>query len=107
MNKIILTYFSFLIASTVVIAAFITATSYIQIGVAALLYLLLALFAYLLFAKSPKKQPAEVSYHSVEETPAEATNPQPQLGGIADIDKREFLKLIGGAGLFLFFFSIL
>lgn len=102
-------YFSFVVACVVVIVAFITTTTYIQLAGAILLYPLLVFFAYKVFKQqswfytSPKKGIAtKQSIRSTEKLEGE----QKENIGIADIDKRVFLKLIGGAGLFLFFFSI-
>lgn len=116
MSKIILTYFSFVIACLVVIVAFITATSYIQLAVAILLYPLLVFFSFKLFSKRVKDQASEKSVAIDQSIPQEQATPtaKPEIVasaktdsiGISDIDKRVFLKLIGGAGVFLFLFSI-
>lgn len=104
MYKILLTYCSFVIACLVVIAAFITATTYTQLAVAILLYPLLVFFAYKVLPsktfKSPSKKPADTIQATVVKP-----NGKENIG-ISDIDKRVFLKLIGGAGLALFLFSI-
>ena len=109
MRKILLTYFSFVIACLVVIIAFITATTYTQLAVAILLYPLLVFFAYrvlplksrqrILGTEAAQIHPAEKEAEKVETVKRETV-------GISDIDKRLFLKLIGGAGLTLFMFSI-
>lgn len=110
MQKTLLTYTGFLIACIIVAAAFITATTYTQLIIAALLYPFVAYFALYRFPGkrsrlSPERDeniaqnidhPAEV----VEESKIEHV-------GISDIDKRVFLKLIGGAGISLFLFSLL
>ena len=111
-NKLFLIYFSFVITFLVVIMAFITATTYIQLALAILLYPLLAFFAYKIL---PIKQ------ENMESTPQPVTpfiaktervvvdtkidNKNENIS-ISDIDKRVFLKLIGGTGLALFLFSI-
>ena len=111
-NRLLLTYFSFAITFLVVIMAFITATTYIQLALAILLYPLLAFFAYKIL---PIKQ------ENMESTPQPVTpfiaktervvvdtkidNKNENIS-ISDIDKRVFLKLIGGTGIFLFLFSI-
>lgn len=109
MIKILTSYFGFVIACTGVIIAFITATTYIQLAVAILLYPLLVFFAYKLLPKrllkSPKKSAHLKQSHSVK-TEALVQEANTNNVGISDIDKRVFLKLIGGAGVFLFLFSL-
>lgn len=99
MRKILLTYSSFVIACLVVIVGFITATTYIQLAAVILLYPLLVFFAFKILPLKTRMQPSKKPAEIVEELKRESV-------GISDIDKRVFLKLIGGAGLFLFFFSI-
>src|SRR5947209_1264200 len=98
MNKALLTYISLMIACVVVVAAFITATNYIQLGIAAGLYLLLAIFVYIALKRSPDDSTS--SQKSYEQSAIQADSV-----GVSDFDKRTFLKLVGGAGLFLFLFS--
>ena len=114
MSKLLLAYFSFVIACLVVIVAFITAATYTQLAIAILLYPLLVFFAYKVFPKTwmyrlkklTKTQPVP-GYSSQTIKQAEKFEEiNRESVGISDIDKRVFLKLIGGAGLFLFFFSI-
>jgi hypothetical protein len=108
MSKILITYISFVTACVLVILAFITATTYLQLTVAILLYPLLILFAY-------KVAPRKLMFSEVKTTQSlqpivddtKDINPlRNETIGISDIDKRVFLKLIGGAGLFLFLFSL-
>ena len=116
MHKILLTYFSFVIACLVVIVAFITATTYIQLAVAILLYPLLVFFAYKVIPHKWKyslKKPVTSVEPPLQTFPSHSVKPAEKVEaakvesiGISDIDKRVFLKLIGGAGLFLFLFSI-
>ena len=92
----ILTYCSFVIASLVVIIAFVTAASYTQLAVAIVLYPLLVYFAFRVFPRKswqvyPKEQVATVQLES---------------DNVADFDKRTFLKLIGVTGVSLFLYSI-
>lgn len=101
MYKILLTNFSFIIAGAVVIAIFITAKTYTQLGIAILLYPLLAFFAYKLFENTlwRPSQPTLTVAEEVEEVKKENV-------GVADIDKRLFLKLIGATGLSFFLISL-
>lgn len=104
MMRKILIYCSFIIASLFVVVAFMTATTYIQLAVAIFLYPLLILFAFKAFLpktlRYSKKPVTEVP------PPVVTSTEKRENVGISDIDKRAFLKLIGGAGLTLFFFSI-
>lgn len=103
MYKLLLTNFSFIIVSLAIIMVFITATSYAQLAVAIILYPLLVFFAYVVFLRKfrtyTSRKQETVTQH------LESRNPASNMG-IADTDKRTFLKLIGGAGLFLFLFSL-
>lgn len=122
----ILIYSSFIIASIVVVGAFITATSYAQLAVAILFYPLLVYLALKAFPRTtkmystsnipvtnaiqPSVKPAEIAM-PVGPLRSEAGG---QIGpakngnmiGITDVDKRVFLKLIGSVGFSLFLFSI-
>ena len=108
-NRILLTYFSFAIACLVVIVAFITATTYTQLAIAALLYPLLIFFAYKVL---PLKTTSRVSKEPVAEVrplvQAQEKVDVTKRGdiGISDLDKRAFLKLIGATGLSFFLISL-
>lgn len=116
MHRILFTYTSFVIACVAVIAAFITATSYAQLTIAILLYPVLIYFAYRMLPLRARKQidesedfAFETVTHSETEKEAEKEDEETdgkRSFGIADIDKRMFLKLIGGAGVTLFLFSL-
>lgn len=104
-----LTYSSFIIASFLVVAVFITATTYIQLGLAVALYPLLILFAFKIF---PRKS------HRTMEFTVELPKPAPKtvqtVNGVTrekvevvDVDKRTFLKLIGTVGITFFLSSFL
>lgn len=109
MRKILI-YSSFLIANLVVIGAFLTATTYAQLIVAILLYPLLVYFAFKIFPRKGKNYIFQKTVTAKISTPVRAAEKAGESKkeniGIADIDKRVFLKLIGGAGLSLFLFSI-
>lgn len=100
----ILTYFTLAIASLVVIIAFVTATSYIQLAVAIVLYPLFVYFALKViplgtWQTSPKEQIAAIQPASVKL--AEKKNEV-----VVDIDKRAFLSLIGVTGVSFFLYSM-
>ena len=119
-----LTYSSFIIASLVVIVAFMTSTTYFQLGVAIILYPMLAYFAFKTFPRKTRVYPLKKPVTGVQ-PPVEPASPDASQGGstekveaeiakakiertkIEDIDKRAFLKLIGGTGITLFLFSFL
>lgn len=108
MRKIlILTCFA--IATLVVFGMFISATSYIQLVVAALTYPLLVYVAFVVF---PRKHfshnlTATTIALQVPLVAQKAESAKTDGIGIADIDKRVFLKLIGATGISLFLFSII
>lgn len=115
LRKILLTYLSFVIVTLVVIVAFVTATNYIQLAVAIILYPPLVYFSFKVFprkTRSYSRKPATAIQSPVKS--AEKAMPvgrQAETGereniSIADIDKRAFLKLIGGTGFILFLMSI-
>ena len=107
----ILTYSSFVITSLLVILAFVTATTYTRLGIAILLYPLITFFAYKLFIVKNRKVseiPVQLPpLKPVEKVKVEKAKFQREGVSVADIDKRAFLKLIGGAGISFFLFSLL
>lgn len=109
MNKILLAYCGFVIACLVVILAFITATTYTQLAGAILLYPALVYFAYKVFLRKTGSKPSNKPVTAIQppvRSAEKVETPQKENVDISDIDKRVFLKLIGGTGLALFFFSI-
>lgn len=114
MQRILLTYTSFVIACLAVIAAFVTATSYAQLTMAIILYPVLIFFAYKMLPLHSRKRLDESDDFAFETiTPpqpkqAKETKKESSSKGlpIADLDKRMFLKLIGGAGITLFILSL-
>ncbi|KKS77883.1 MAG: hypothetical protein UV74_C0002G0011 [Candidatus Woesebacteria bacterium GW2011_GWB1_43_14] len=90
----ILTYYIFMIASLVVIAMFVTATTYAQLAIGILLFPLLVYYYFKVLPRKTAIQPAVVEL------------PRKVDEDILDIDKRAFLKLVGAAGLSLFLSSI-
>ena len=110
MRKILI-YCSFIIAGLVVIAAFLTATTYTQLAVAILIYPLLVCFAFKAFPRKAQMYPLKKPVTAVIQPPVKPaekveSDKEKNTLGITDIDKRVFLKLIGGVGLSLFLFSI-
>lgn len=111
MPKTVLTYSSLAIACLMVIAVFITATSYIHLAVATLLYPFLIFFAYkvlpLKAKRSALKRPVVVERQMQTETHTETQEEEKRsYVGVSDIEKRAFLKLIGATGLSFFLISI-
>ncbi len=102
-NKVLI-YPGFIFAFLLIAAVFITSTTYTQLGVATLLYPLLAFFGYKIFldrnevsTTTTKTRPHDI--------PAE-TAATDSVGVVADLDKRAFLKIIGATGLSFFLISI-
>lgn len=95
------TYPSFVIVSFLVILIFVTAQSYTQLGVAVVLYILLAYFALKIFPRKAWKTPV-IAIQSAAKSARKAEPVE-----VTDIDKRAFLKLIGAAGISFFFFSLI
>ena len=110
MSKTLTAYPIFILALIAMVAAFVTTTTYTQLGVAILLYPALVFFAYKLMPRKwlyLSKKPLRTQVDSFQAVTAEAleTGKKKSLG-ISDIDKRMFLKMIGGTGLFFFIVSI-
>ncbi len=105
-----LTYSSFAVASFLVVGAFVTATTYLQLGIAILLYPLLAFFTYKLFMVKNDNLPAVSvqlpSFKPLKKTEVETVKAKKGDVSVADIDKRVFLKLIGATGISFFLFSL-
>lgn len=97
MRKIII-YSAFAVAIVVVILLFITSKNYTQLALASLAYLPLALFGWGLMLRNHKKRLVKPV---VIEEPREISQ-----GGVPNIDRREFLRLIGVAGVSFFIYSI-
>lgn len=105
-----LVYLSFAIASLLIIATFVTAKTYTQLGIAVVFYPLLTLFAYKLFVGKDGKEPViAFQLPSLKRTKvAEVETPKVESEDVSvtDIEKRAFLKLIGAAGISFFLFSL-
>ena len=112
MRKILLVYPSFILACLVVIWVFITATTYVQLSVAVLLYPLLTFFVYKVFKgdswrigrNHPKKHAAVIKPRVITEKKIAEAKEKNIV--VADIDKRAFLKIVGASGAFFFLLSI-
>ena len=109
-----LTYTSFASASILIILAFLTAKTYTQLGVAVVTYPLITYFAYKLFVDNGRRAPAiAIQLPPLKQTKrperieVEEAKAEREGVGIADIDKRAFLKIIGAAGISFFVFSLL
>lgn len=110
MNKrMVLNGFLFTIAGLMVGAVFVTATNYLQLAIAVLLYPLLALFYFRAFPRRGRIAYSSGVMASVRSSAGTTKGIGGSISdnlGITDLDKRAFLKLIGGAGIALFLFSI-
>jgi hypothetical protein len=108
--KKLLTYYSFILISLMMIVGFLSASSYPQLATSILFFPLFVYFAVKVFPHRTK------AIHLPEEVVVIPNSTQPEekedkntiklkKEGV-DIDKRMFLKLIGSAGLSLFLFSL-
>lgn len=98
-----LIYVGLLIVSMIIVtAAFLTSKSFVQLAIATILYPPLVYFAFRFFPGNLKK--GQIRKPAVVVQPA--SNVKKEAVAIADIDKRAFLKLIGGVGFSYFLFSI-
>ena len=103
-----LTYSSFLVTSLLVILAFVTATTYVQLGIAVIIYPFLAYFTYRLFlTRTPTTKNVSVQLEpNVQDNPGIVESKKEDVS-VSDVDKRVFLKLIGATGISFFLFSLL
>ena len=107
--KNLIKYSSFILVCFFVVGVFVTATTFIQLAAAILIYPLFVIFAYKVFSHRLRRNPSKRSVNSIKPSVASAETSEPSESlnvGIADIDKRVLLKLIGGTGLTLFLFSL-
>lgn len=109
-SKTLLIYPGFIFGFLLIAAVFITSTTYTQLGIAIVLYPLLAFFGYKIFldrnkvsTTTTKTRPHDIPAEIVAK---EQVKTLPDSIGIADIDKRMFLKLIGATGISFFLISI-
>ena len=103
MMKKNLIYIGLLIVCIIgVTAAFITSKTFTQLAIATILYPPLVYFAFKFFPGNPRK--VQIKKPTVVIQPVSYS--KKEAVAIADIDKRAFLKLIGGVGLSYFLFSI-
>lgn len=108
--KRFLIYYSFIVVSLIVVAGFLTATSYPQLTVAILFFPLFTYFAVRVFPRKAKAihLPAKALIVPISAQPGEKEDKEViklKKEGV-DIDRRMFLKLIGSAGISLFLFSL-
>ncbi len=118
MNTRILTFSSFILAGMAVMGIFLTATTYMQLGIAIALYPVIIYFAFKAFPRSRKvsvpddvvvtTQPRVEMVQKVDTKSADQKSEpgQEENFTITDINKRAFLKLVGATGLSFFLISI-
>jgi hypothetical protein len=85
---------------------FVTAKTYTQLGIAVILYPLLAYFALKVLPRKNANTPA-ITIQIPSRPVQTAQGGKHEKVEVADIDKRTFLKLIGSAGISFLLFSIL
>jgi hypothetical protein len=105
-----LTYSGFAATSLLEVFAFVSANTYIQLGVAIIFYPLLMFFAYKIFISKRQKTPVQAiptpPVQPAKQVEVGTVTAQREDVSITDIDKRVFLKLIGATGLSFFVFSL-
>ena len=102
---------AFMIAILLLGAAFITSTTYTQLGIAILLYPILAFFGYKIFLDNNTVPLATAGAHPHDTFIETAAKEQIKTRinntiTVADIDKRAFLKLLGATGISFFLISV-
>ena len=97
---------SFVIATAVVVATFMTAKTYTQLAIASAIYPAIAYLGFRIFSDISSKTRPNKQIARIQPKPTTESKPQKQGTTVLDIDKRAFLKLIGGAGLSFFLFSL-
>jgi hypothetical protein len=109
--KKILTYYSFIIVSLMVVVGFVSATTMMQLGAAVMFFPLFIFFAFQILPRKSRAISQNVAYELAPATSIDEV--QKEYGDVVklkkegvDINRRQFLKLIGTAGLSLFLFSI-
>lgn len=100
MVKKIFTIWSFALATLIVVAIFITATTFTQLAVAVITYPLLVYVAYKAFLDQRLDARVESAARSNSVEPLKASLK------VHDDDRRVFLKLVGSTGIFLFIYSL-
>ncbi len=92
---------SFAIATVMVVVSFMTAKTYTQLIVASAIYPAIAYLGFKLLSDTKSKMRPRKQMVSIQ--PKSSSERKPEKGGveIVDIDKRAFLKLIGGAGIII------
>lgn len=108
-----LIYCSFIFAILVVFAIFLTTKTYAQLAVAIILYPLLAFFAFKVFQGETQTlhgKPTvsiQLPSDSAEKIELEIAKYKKENMVITDIDKRAFLKMLGGIGVSAIVFSFI
>lgn len=108
-----LTYSSLAVATIAVIATFLTATSYTQLGIATIVYPLLVFLAFKAFPREEAGntnfsveipiKPTVTTHQEQESTEEDSAT----LVDVSDFSKRAFLKMIGATGISYFVASLL
>lgn len=100
-------YLGFILACSVVVFIFVTASTFIQLAAGIVVYPLMVILGYKLFSnRMLTYTPKSVAVQKPIDKPTEKVEAQGANIKVADIDKRLFLKLIGGTGLTLFLVSL-
>ena len=105
-----ITYSSLAVATVAVIATFLTATNYTQLGAATLIYPLLVFFAFKAFPREETEShnfSVEIPLKPTPKPLPETTTEESTAVDVSDFSKRAFLKMIGATGISFFIASLL
>lgn len=103
-----LTYSLFAIASLTVILLFVTTKTYSQLAAGIVLYPALITASFGIFPRGAKQSKIAIEKsQKPNQSRTETQKPKNETSFISDIDKRDFIKLIGATGISFFLFSIL
>lgn len=116
MNSKTITFGTFLLAGMAIMGIFITATTFVQLAAAVVLYPVIIYFAFRAFPRGTQvsrsneavvmtRPEVEIKQKVKAEEEKPKTNPEENFT-ITDINKRAFLKLVGATGLSFFLISI-
>lgn len=104
-----LTYLGLVIASLLVILAFVTAKTYFQLAVAVILYPTLIFLFFMIFPRKSWKLAKSTipKQPKLNLAPVETPEPDKDSVYVADIDRRTFIKIIWATGISFLLFSLL
>lgn len=94
------------IAIAMMVVSFLTTKTYMQLIITSVVYPVIAYLGYKLFLDTRVVTRGRKPIVAAQAKPTPVVKPEKPGTTVLDIDKRAFLKLIGGAGLSFFLFSL-